>query len=193
MSINEKDTGVAAGLTITRPQNVKRNDLLPTIEDHESLHSITPTLTPTITRHDDRETSPLSPFYTHPTTRTSLDAKKSESKTYIRKYDSDLEACLTDVNSKPNVMSPTLTRHTTGKNCTVWPGQQALKDARRQDKMRRGGSWNPMRNLDPKTKLWVKIVIALFVVGAAVGVGLGITKSVGGGVFKTNNTSSPVA
>lgn len=191
MSLNEKSTGVAAGLTITRPAasirtDSRRTELLPTIEDIDSVRSMTPTLTPTVTRGEDRESSPFSPFYSHPTTRTSLDAKNSESKTTIQPYDSDLEACLTDVHSKTNALSPSSTKKPAVR-CSVWPGQEDWREAKRQEKRNRACRWNPMRNLDKRTKLWVKLLIALLIVGLAVGVGLGISKAVGGGIFKSNS------
>ncbi|KFY45309.1 hypothetical protein V494_01011, partial [Pseudogymnoascus sp. VKM F-4513 (FW-928)] len=68
------------------------------------------------------------------------------------------------------------------KECTVWPGQKALKEAKLAEK-RRTECWNPMRGLDKRTKFWVKIAIAAVIVGLAVAVGLGITKAVHGGVW----------
>lgn len=196
MSINEKETPQV--LTITRPvpsrQPSHRSDILSTIEDVDSTHSLTPTRTPTA-RDNDRETSPFSPFYSHPQTRNSLDAMKSESKLNINVYDTDLEACLT--NSKTNVLSPQQTTKTfgltrTNKSCTVWPGTQELKERNKLARQARMNRYNPMRNLDKKTKVWVKIAIALLAVGLILGVGLGISKAVGGGIWKnsTNTNSS---
>jgi hypothetical protein len=190
MSLNEKE-GVA-GLSITRPQPTLQTtnypNVMPTIEDVESTHSGTPTLTPTRSRTaDERETSPFSPFYSHPTTRYSLEANKSESKQNINLYESDVEACLTDSNT--NVLS---TAHTkTNKECTVWPGKQALLEKKKAARRRKG--CNPMRNLDKRTKIWVKILIGLFVIGTAVGVGVGISKAVGGGVWNSGMGAKPIS
>jgi hypothetical protein len=191
MSLNEKESDVA-GISINRPQptTAKTNysNILPTIEDADSVHSMTPTLTPAVTRtHDDREASPMSPFYTHPTTRYSLEGQKSESKLNINVYDSDIEACLPD--SKNNVLqSKTTTK--TKKECTVWPGQRALMEKKKAARRQKGCS--PMRNLDKRTKLWIKICIAILFVGVAVGVGIGVSKAVGGGVWGPNSGSKPI-
>src|SRR5271170_7609966 len=100
MSLNEKESDVS-GLTITRPQPTRQNtnpsNVLPTIEDVDSVHSMTPTPTPTATCGlKEREASPMSAFYSHPTTRYSIEGQNSESKVNINSYDSDVEACLTD-------------------------------------------------------------------------------------------------
>ena len=192
MSLNEKESDVA-GITIKRPQStpMKTNhaNILPTIEDADSVHSMTPTLTPAATRsHDDRESSPLSPFHTHPTTRYSLEGQKSESKININVYDSDIEACLTE--SKTNALQSTTTTKT-NKECTVWPGQRALMEKKKAARRQKG--CNPMRNLDKRTKLWVKICIAILFVGIAVGVGIGVSKAVGGGVWGPNSGTKPIS
>jgi hypothetical protein len=189
MSLNEKEE--VTGLTITRPQPVRQNtnhsSILPTIEDVESTHSATPTLTPTRSHtNDDRETSPFSPFYSHPTTRYSLEASKTESKQNINIYESDVEACLTDSNLQHS------STHKMNKECTVWPGKKALMEKKKMARKHRKGC-NPMRNLDKRTKLWVKILIALLVVGLAVGVGVGISKAVGGGVIGSDNRTKPIS
>jgi len=192
MSLNEKESDVA-GITINRPQlnptKTNHTNILPTIEDADSVHSITPNLTPAVTRtHDDREASPLSPFYTHPTTRYSLEGQKSESKINIDVYESDIEACLTD--SKNNILQLTTTTKT-NKECSVWPGQRALMEKKKAARRQKG--YNPMRNLDKRTKFWVKICIAILFVGIAVGVGIGVSKAVGGGVWGPNSVSKPIS
>jgi hypothetical protein len=197
MSLDEKDS--PAVLTITRPtpsrQPSNRSDVLATIEDVESSHSVTPTLTPTATHEAESKNSPFSPFYRHSQTQSSLDALKSESKQNINVYDNDVEACLTK--SKTNSLSPQQTGKTfgmtrTNKSCTVWPGTQQLKEQNKAARRARMNKYNPMRNLDKKTKVWVKIAIALVVIGLILGVGLGISKAVGGGIWK-NSTNTNVS
>jgi hypothetical protein len=192
MSLNEKEPEVA-GITINRPQQTptktNHTNILPTIEDADSIHSVTPTLTPAVTRtHDDREASPLSPFYTHPTTRYSLEGQKFENKLNVNVYDSDIEACLSE--SQTNTLQSTTTTKI-NKECTVWPGQRALLEKKKAAK--RQGGCNPMRNLNKRTKLWVKICIAILVIGIAVGVGIGVSKAVGGGVWGPNSGSKPIS
>lgn len=47
-----------------------------------------------------------------------------------------------------------------------------------------------MAGMDKKKALWIKVLIAFVVVGAAIGVGVGISRAVGGGVWKNKNTSN---
>jgi hypothetical protein len=192
MSLNEKPSDVA-GITINRPQTtptkINRSNILPTIEDADSIRSMTPTLTPAATRtHDDRESSPLSPFYNHSTTSYSREGQKSESKLNVNVYDSDIEACLSESNT--NALKP-ITTTKTNTECTVWPGQRALMEKKRAARRQKG--CNPMRNLDKRTKLWVKICIAILIVGSAVGVGIGVSKAVGGGVWGSNSGTKPIS
>ncbi len=49
-----------------------------------------------------------------------------------------------------------------------------------------------MRKLNKRQKLWAKIIIALLIVGAAVGIGIGISKAVGAGVWKSTNEQAPI-
>ena len=130
--------------------------------------------------YDTASVHPFSPFYSHPTTRTSLEQRKSESKVNIAIYQHDLEsgsriAHSTDI---PKIK----------KECTVWPGTSQKKTLCCQS----GSRWNPLRNLSKRQKLLVKILFALFVVGAAVGLGIGIAKATGTGVWKNANSQSPI-
>lgn len=145
---------------------------LDTIEDVDSALTLTPT----------RTSTPLSPFYDHHSPAPlSQQPTKAESKTHLSNYESDLEAQL---ECKASGLALAQKKSTGGTNqeCTVWPGQKALKEAKLAEK-RRTDCWNPMRGLEARTKFWVKIAIGSVIVGLAVGVGLGITKAVHGGVW----------
>ncbi|KAF1943606.1 hypothetical protein EJ02DRAFT_124595 [Clathrospora elynae] len=67
------------------------------------------------------------------------------------------------------------------KECTMWPTRQAVMDKRKSYKRKRGCAF--FRNMTNKQRLWAKIIIALLVVAAAVGLGVGISRAVGGGVW----------
>jgi hypothetical protein len=182
MSLNKKEAEVS-GLTITRLQpalqDLKAVNILPTIEDADSAHSMTPSLTPTLTRNE-KEASPFS--------TTGLNVPNSESKQNINSYDSDVEACLTG--SSANVLQSSV--NSKGKNdCTVWPGKQALKAQKKAARRQRG--CNPMRNLSKRTRIWVKLFIALLVIGIAVGIGIGVSKAVGGGVWSSLDKTKPIS
>ena len=47
-----------------------------------------------------------------------------------------------------------------------------------------------MAGMPKKTQMWIKISIALLVIGAAIGIGIGVSKAVGGGVWRDKSTSN---
>jgi hypothetical protein len=49
-----------------------------------------------------------------------------------------------------------------------------------------------MSGLPKRQRLLIKLLIALVVIGAMVGVGVGISLRVGGGVYKSQNTTSEI-
>lgn len=51
---------------------------------------------------------------------------------------------------------------------------------------------NCLNGLTKKQKLVVKILIAIVVIGGMVGIGLGISKAVGGGIWKSNDQTSDI-
>lgn len=152
--------------------------------DGMSGHNNTETVSrsPTLSEeYDPASTHPFSAFYSHPTTRTSFDQLKSASKTQIAVYTHDIESGTLRASSEPS-------RST--KECTVWPGRNQLKRKNLLMKKRRGCS--PWRNLSKKQKLWAQIIIAFIIIGAAVGIGVGISKAVGGGVWKSTNSQTTI-
>ena len=56
-------------------------------------------------------------------------------------------------------------------------------------KRRGGGPWS---RLSKKQRILAHILIALIIVGGAVGIGVGISKAVGGGVWKSINSQSQI-
>ena len=208
-NLNEKSEAATTNvLTITRPAATRQHssqqvDILTTIEDNESSHTLTPTHTNT---HDekatDRETSPFSPFYNPNPTRYSLEAQKSESKQNINviqsAYDTDVEACLTPQKTQASCSKAGLLKTKGGHNvdCTVWPGQRAMKmkqKAMRRER-RRHGVCGCMAGMDKKTRTWIKALIILVVVGAAIGLGIGISRAVGGGIWENkSNSNAPIS
>lgn len=181
MSINneKKDSGLSVmierPIPDPKPAPAKR---LETIHDVDSQYSVSPVTTRSAAPISDAS-NPFSPFYDHseaPTTL-SLPVEPPISKASTRVYESDLEAGFVDADKKLSSQS---------KDCTVWPGQKTLKDAKKREK-RRGECWNPMRGLDKKTRLILKLLIAAVIVGAAVGIGLGISRAVGGGIWNPDS------
>ncbi|OBT89601.1 hypothetical protein VE02_01744 [Pseudogymnoascus sp. 03VT05] len=179
-------TPLPIGLSIpSRPQQP-----LSTIDDVDSVLTLTPTSTPLSPFHDAASPLPL-PLSQQPT--------KADFKSHLSTYESDLEAGLCETKTKTSATAggrfgdsalalaqKKSSGGATNKECTVWPGQKALKEAKMAEK-RRTECWNPMRGLDSRTKFWVKIAIGAVIVGLAVGVGLGITRAVHGGVWNESS------
>lgn len=186
MSLSEKR---AVGAEIVKPSPIATSPQQLTIErpseDAKSILTLTPVETqcPTPTgEYDPTSTHPFSAFYCHPTTRTSFEQLKSESNVRIQVYDADLEAGHSRKSLDPSRKS---------KECSVKAGRNALKK-KGNLLMRDRNRWNPMRKLNKRQKLWAKIFIALLIIGAAVGIGIGISKAVGGGVWKSANEQAPI-
>ncbi|MCJ1306447.1 hypothetical protein MMC25_000089 [Agyrium rufum] len=160
--------------------------------------------TPSNEEYDPTSTHPFSAFYSHPTTRTSFEQLKSTSRTAIIS-EKDLEnglynpstndlsrehALPSTSSSVPSSMYKAPTSNHNTKPCTVWPGPKQLMQRSRE--MQRARVCHPLRNLTQKQRLWAKILIALIIIGAAVAIGVGISKAVGGGVWKNNNEQTPI-
>ena len=130
--------------------------------------------------YDTASVHPFSPFYSHPTTRTSFEQRRSESKVNIAIYQHDLES------GSRIAQSTDIPRFK--KNCTVWPGTNQGKSLCCQERRR----WNPLRNLGNRQKVLVKILLGLLIVGLAVGLGIGIAKATGTGIWHNANSETPI-
>ncbi|KAF1829748.1 hypothetical protein BDW02DRAFT_134092 [Decorospora gaudefroyi] len=139
--------------------------------------------------------NPYSAFYKHPEalreTRHSLNDSAPASKTHlgVAVHAHDVEAGV------PLSVASTQQPHKLSvdgriKECTMWPSRQAVLDKRKSYQRKRGCAF--FRNLTSKQRLWAKIVIALVVVAAAVGLGVGISRAVGGGVWAGNGKSKEI-
>ncbi|KAH6866893.1 hypothetical protein J4E91_003978 [Alternaria rosae] len=139
--------------------------------------------------------NPYSAFYKHPEalreTRHSLNDTALQSKTHlgvaVQEHDLEggvpLSVASTQQPSKHSVDGRV-------KECTMWPTRQAVLDKRKSYKRKRGCAF--FRNMTSKQRLWAKIVIALLVVAAAVGLGVGISRAVGGGVWAGDGRSKEI-
>jgi len=167
---------------------------------NRSLESMATTLTPspscsprTNEKHhpedyDPTSSHPFSPFYSHPTTRTSLDIAQC-SKTNLQLYEHDLETGSRLTQASTHGLASTHNLHDTEKvNETVWPGTKQLVKRRKARQANESCCCGPWLRLSKKQRLWIQIVVALLLVGAVTGLGVGITKAVGGGVFRNYNT-----
>lgn len=66
---------------------------------------------------------------------------------------------------------------------SMWPSKQSLIDTHKAGKRQRRCRFDPMRNLTKKQKILVKVLLALVVVALAAGLGVGISRAVGGGIW----------
>ncbi|KAF2280889.1 uncharacterized protein EI97DRAFT_12002 [Westerdykella ornata] len=151
--------------------------------------------------------NPFSPFYTHPDARRSWEEKsqtpsQKPSKTNLHVVVMERETTRDDRDDRDLELGSHLSAATTAqqpkvsvdgrvKECTMWPSRQAMLDKKRQNKQAR--SCSLFRNLSSKQRLWVKIVIGLLIVAAATGLGIGISKAVGGGVWASPGQSRPIS
>ncbi|KAI9812537.1 MAG: hypothetical protein M1832_000388 [Thelocarpon impressellum] len=165
-----------------RSGDASRISALPTIDDVESTHTPSPSNKSRTSCDasqlsvDKAAASPCSAFYCHPTTRYSFDVQKTESKPIIDVY-------AVDVEKLEAARTPAFTRPKNGQ-CSVWPGHKS-KVCRGKARWGQKRACNPMRNLDQRTRLWAKILIAFVIVAAAIAIGIGISKAVGAGAWKS--------
>lgn len=83
------------------------------------------------------------------------------------------------------------------QECSIWPSKNTLKAKAQQEKSdRRAGNcyglsrkWGDMSK---KQRLWIKIFLAFCLLALVAGLGVGITRAVGGGVWSGNNKSNTI-
>ncbi|OCK80414.1 hypothetical protein K432DRAFT_43914 [Lepidopterella palustris CBS 459.81] len=197
MSANEKNTFGATAMDTSSPTHLSQPNPphLRSTASHESNLSTIPSVDSTLasktaSQHDPHDPSnPFSAFYKHPDARRSMDAE-TPSKPHLDVYQHDLESGVA-MSATTTVSPPKVSVDGRVKECTMWPSKQTMMERAKARKRERGGL-NPMRNLSKKQKLWAKIFIALFIVAAAVGLGVGISRAVGGGVWAGNGKSKPI-
>lgn len=141
--------------------------------------------------YDPISLNPYSAFYSHPRTRTSFAQAKSESKINVAIYSHDLESgsrithtsMVDDADPKPPIHAH--------KDDKVWPCSKTKEKTLLARQRAKGCS--PFSRLSKKQKFWVQMLIALIVIGAITGLAVGISKAVGGGVFKSSsNSNAPI-
>jgi hypothetical protein len=182
---NEKLEPVTFGVTIQRPSSPPQpQPALPALRSPPSTESAMSTAAADITAKEMGvdSSNPYSAFYKHPEARRSMDASSApQSKTHldVHTFERDAEAGLPL--SAATTQQPKSSVDGRVKECSMWPSRQAVIDQRKTYKRARGCTL--FKNLTGKQRLWIKIVIALLVVAAATGLGVGISRAVGGGVW----------
>jgi hypothetical protein len=191
--IDEKAGANTNVLTITRPSPARQVsnqsiNVLSTIEDIDSTHSMTP---PTTAHNEKFPNTPSSPYYNH-------HSQGSESKQNITlvhsSFDQDLEAqALTQQKTEPSQSKTDLLK----KKCTTnidpaWPGRDQLKMRKKQMKREKAccGWWVDMSS---KKRTMIKVLIFLVVVAVATGLGIGISKALNTGAWTKSGANTPIS
>ncbi|KAI9842300.1 MAG: hypothetical protein M1838_003183 [Thelocarpon superellum] len=144
----------------------------PITSDVDSAKGLTPTTSAHSDFHEDsKNTCPTSAFYCHPTTRYSFDVQKTEKRPIVDVYRVDLENL--------DHGKPTPKRAGSEEPCTVWPSHRLSGKVDGVNRKAYGG-WNPWKRLSKTQKIWTKILILCIIIGAAIGIGVGISKAVAG-------------
>ncbi|KAI4208111.1 MAG: hypothetical protein LQ348_000359 [Seirophora lacunosa] len=133
--------------------------------------------------YDPTSTDPFSPFYSH--------AHASESSRRLQQHSSALSqqddhhdpekggftaAAVSETNGGPNHKS---------SDDTAQPSLLCRCQAKRTR-----GSW---RNMSKKQRIAVRVLVALLFIGAVTGLGLGVSKAMGTGIWKQSGGSTDIA
>jgi len=101
-------------------------------------------------------------------------------------FDTDIEAIITNTESYPR-KSAECTKG--GTDCQVWPGQDHWK-RKAKDAKRNRHSCNCLAKLSKRNRILVKILIGMLIIGIAVGVGFGVSKPLGAGIWRSDTQNS---
>ncbi|KAL8773160.1 MAG: hypothetical protein Q9209_001836 [Squamulea sp. 1 TL-2023] len=142
--------------------------------------------------YDPTSTNPFSPFYSH------ARASESRSRVHIRTSTADDPLDLEKGNQTGITISAvpsTASAAPPNNNNNSQHRSQLTKCQNKQSLLCRSeakkaqGWW---RNLSKRQKVLVHVLIALLFVGAVTGLGLGVSKAMGTGIWKTDSASRPI-
>lgn len=195
---NEKPTFGATVIPKGQPQTNLLRPQPSHLPPNPSFDSISPCSTyaeqsPTKEgNYDPISLNPYSAFYAHPRTRTSFAQAKSESKINLGFYSNDLESGSRITHASiADAAGPERPSHT-HKDDNVWPCSKTREKTLLAKERAKGCS--PFSRLSKKQKFCVQALIALIFIGAITGLAVGISKAVGGGVFKSaSDSNAPIS
>jgi hypothetical protein len=145
--------------------------------------------------------NPFSAFYNHEApSRPSMDTSSKQCSAanvnknhHLSPYVHDLEAGSAGaISTTTTINMPKQSVDGRVRECTMWPSKQSLIDAEKERKKRKGGWWNAMCHMNKKQKMWFRVIVFLIIVAAAVGLGVGISRAVGGGVWAGNGQNKDI-
>ncbi|KAI5269813.1 hypothetical protein E4T47_06789 [Aureobasidium subglaciale] len=204
---NHLEDEVTFGATVDTPTKTQ-NHLAPNVFD--TPKSLSPVVTV-----DAPSAEPLTPFYAAPSAEISRQTLPAG-----RVSETDLESARkegyfitsnpigSDLNL-PSEMAPVSAVPTGSrlsfdgrtKECTMWPTKQTLRNQERVERAKRRAAracgcssihaW--WVGTDKRQRLWFKFIVAAFIVAIACGLGIGISKAVGAGVFAGKGQTKPIA
>lgn len=135
----------------------------------------------------------ISPFYQHPPASHERDiyGKSLDVNVLEKGYDD-----LTPATTKSNDPFCSSISVNANKECAMWPSRQTLAQNNMADKKKKRSShlWacagprDSWANLHKKQKLLISLVVALLLIGAMIGLGVGISKSVHAGSYHNGST-----
>lgn len=192
MQANEKHEPVTFGAVVERPASPPALKPAPALRSPPSNDSNMSSATADAAKKEWAvdPSNPYSAFYKHPEARRSLDAPSApQSKTYLDVAVHDLETGV-PLSVASTQQAGKVSVDGRVKECTMWPSRQAVIDKRKSYQRKRGCAF--FRNMTNKQRMWAKIAIALLVVAAAVGLGVGISRAVGGGVWAGQGKSKEI-
>lgn len=188
--------------------------IVPSSSDHtETLRPLTdsPSLTPAVSRDPsqadfyDQAVPIQSPFYQHPPASHEAVATHGgrNSKLNVAVFEKDIESCNATPLTPSDEQNPFTRNHCVqnNKEDTMWPSKLTLKQkkkAEKQTKREKKGCRGcaPLRNrwsqMSKRNRLLTQIAIAIFVIGVAVALGVGISSAVKGTYYVSEGTSKTV-
>ncbi|PMD34671.1 hypothetical protein L207DRAFT_124577 [Hyaloscypha variabilis F] len=168
-AVNEKAEANTNILTISRPSPARQAsnqsiNVMSTIQDIDSVHSMTP---PATANNEKFPVATSSPYYNHQT-------QGSESKQ--------------NINSKTGLLK----KKSATNIDPAWPGRDQLKMRKKQMKREKAccGWWVGM---DSKKKTLIKVLIFLVIVALATGLGIGISKALNTGAWTKSGANTPIS
>lgn len=159
--------------------------------------SNSPSLTPAVSREDleaefsERRVPAHSPFYQHPPASFERGHSRQNSKVDIPLDEKDLEAGVRTPLSAEAPFASKVSVDCT-KECRMWPSKQTLMQSKMAEKkQKRDTKWcggcGPVvdfwARFTKRQKLFIKIALALFLIGVVVAIAVGISIAVHGTVY----------
>ncbi|KAF7560994.1 hypothetical protein G7046_g3130 [Stylonectria norvegica] len=102
-------------------------------------------------------------------------------------FDTDLEGMIR-TNTSDACMHKSNTQNSKKNDCQVWPGKDHWQQRAKAQKARnRCACMNKFNKLSRRNRIIVKVVVGVLIVGAAVGVGFGISKPLNAPIWGDKN------